>query len=97
MSIKTSLESYHNRTRANLIAGKVEEHHFYLLVDIVGVKNQKMVHALREILVCGTARKVACEMHGVPQSYLSIKRRQLQGTSLLVSSASIYYLCADRS
>lgn len=82
--------------RGQLIVGNVDRNHFNLLVDIVGVKNESMVSALRDVLVFGKTRKQACEDNNVPQSYFSIKIRQLQRMSELISTAYIYYLCTDK-
>ncbi|MEG1440152.1 MAG: PapB/FocB family fimbrial expression transcriptional regulator [Hafnia sp.] len=97
MSTTDNIDVRHYASRrGQLVAGNVDKNHFNLLVDIVGVKNENMVSALREVLVCGKPRKQACEENKVPQSYLSIKIRQLQRMSGLISTAYVYYLCTDK-
>lgn len=75
-----------------LIPGEVDSNHFELLVTIAGVRNKRMLYALRDVLVKGQSRKVSCGEHCVSQGYLSIKIRKLQSISDLVSDAYIYYL-----
>lgn len=82
--------------RGQLIAGAVDDNHFYLLVDIVGVRNKQMVLALRDYLVLGKSRKISCGEHKVSQSYFSIKLYQLEEVSKLIASSYIYYLCTDK-
>ncbi|WP_306588084.1 PapB/FocB family fimbrial expression transcriptional regulator [Hafnia paralvei] len=82
--------------RGKLIPGKVDGNLFHLLISIVGVKNEKMVFALRDVLVHGKSRKQACSEYNVSQSYFSIKHHQLQGVSVLMARAYIYYLCTDK-
>lgn len=87
---------HYTRQRGKLIPGKVDGNHFHLLVSIVGVKNEYMVLALRDVLVHGKSRKQACGEYNVSQSYFSIKLHQLQGISMLMARAYIYYLCTDK-
>ncbi|MEG0869914.1 MAG: PapB/FocB family fimbrial expression transcriptional regulator [Hafnia sp.] len=97
MSTTDNIDVRHYASRrGQLVAGSVDKNHFNLLVDIVGVKNENMVSALREVLVCGKQRKLACEENKVTQSHLSIKIRQLQRMSGLISTAYVYYLCTDK-
>lgn len=75
-----------------LIAGGVDENHFQLLVELVGVRNEGMTLALKEVLVEGKARKLACGEYKVSQACLSIKIKKMQLISNLISGAYIYYV-----
>lgn len=87
---------HYSSQRGKLIPGEVDGDLLHLLVSIVGVKNEQMVLALRDVLVHGKTRKQACGDYNVSQSYFSIKLHQLQGVSVLISRAYIYYLCTDK-
>lgn len=87
---------YYAALQGKLVAGKVDNQHFELLVDLVGVKSERMESALRAVLVHGKSRKLACEEYCVSQSYLSIKIGQFQRISALISNAYVYYPRTDK-
>lgn len=65
--------------------GQVDICHFRLLTVISMIKRKNMQDALEDVLVRGITRREACERHGVSQSHLSVKFRQLQLVSQTVA------------
>lgn len=61
-----------------LVPGQVDIRHFRLLMTLGRIKKKNIQDALEDVLVRGEVRREACERHGVSQSQLSVKIRQLQ-------------------
>lgn len=72
------------------------ESHFDILIDVANIRNENMVFALKDVLVFGKSRKLACGENNVSQGYFSIKLRQLQQLSKRISGACIYYICTEK-
>jgi len=79
-----------------LTQGEVNDIHFGLLMSVFRVSNARMMLALKDFLVYGKSRKMACSENNVSQSYFSIKLKQLQILSQTMARACIYYLCVDK-
>lgn len=79
-----------NRERV-LSPGMVSNEHFRKLIDISSVRSDKIINALHEYFVNGTARKIICEKHQVNPGYLSIKIREIQFLSRRILDIYPYF------
>ena len=74
-----------------LISGHVNAEHFHMLMSIFNIHNEKMILAMADFLIFGKTRRESCEVHGVSQSYFSIKLSQLQHMNKTIVSMLPYY------
>ncbi|EAQ3218741.1 hypothetical protein C2O24_19955 [Salmonella enterica] len=74
-----------------LSPGMVSDEHFRRLIDISTVRSDKVINALQEYFVNGTARNAICERYQVNSGYLSIKIREIQSLSRRILDIYPYF------
>ncbi|UBM39790.1 adhesin biosynthesis transcription regulatory family protein [Hafnia paralvei] len=75
----------------HLYSGKVSEQHFMSLIEVSGIRSDKVIKALSEYFVGGLSRTVVCDKHSVSQCYLSVKIKHMQHVSKMVYDLQPYY------
>ncbi|ENU3247737.1 MULTISPECIES: adhesin biosynthesis transcription regulatory family protein [Escherichia] len=75
-----------------LSPGQMQEHHFWLLVEISPIHSEKVINALRDFLVLGYTRREACERHEVSQGYFSGALRRFQMINQAVIKLIPFYI-----
>ncbi|EPQ7464111.1 PapB/FocB family fimbrial expression transcriptional regulator [Escherichia coli] len=70
----------------------ISEEQFWLLVEISPLHSDKIISALRDHLVYGDSRKIACERNNVSAGYFSVCLRKLQQVSRVVSLLVSWYV-----
>lgn len=80
-----------NQKERVLSPGMVSNEHFRRLIDISAVRSDKVINALQEYFVNGTARNIICEKHNVSPGYLSIKIREMQFLSRRILDIYPYF------
>lgn len=74
-----------------LRCGSMHPEHFRLLMALSGVHSTRIIMALEDYLVHGTARRDACRLHGVSASYMTTVLQKLQSLNQMVASLSPWY------
>ena len=74
-----------------LVPGFVSETQFWLLVGASSMHSEKVIKALFDYLVNGTARKSACVEHGVNSGHFSIGLNRLQHLSHTAAKLAVFY------
>jgi hypothetical protein len=74
-----------------LLAGKVSDDHFELLLNGTSIRGTKVIPALREHLVNGVAKGKACEMHGANFSQFSSRLATLLDENERISKLVPFY------
>lgn len=77
--------------RNSLLAGRVCEQQFDLLLEGTSIRGEGVLAALKEHLVHGVAAKSVCEKYGVNKSQFSRRLKVLQIESERVAKLSIFY------
>lgn len=80
------------RHGGTLLAGKVSENQFWLLMEISPIHSKKVINALRDLLVFGYSKREACERYDVSQGYLSSALRRIQKLNYTVSKLAPFYI-----
>lgn len=79
-----------------LIPGFVSEAAFDLLIELSSVHSIKIINALRDYLVSGDDRRIACERYGANNSYFSIALGRIFRINQIVSQLASYYSEQER-
>ncbi|RBQ41294.1 adhesin biosynthesis transcription regulatory family protein [Escherichia coli] len=79
-----------------LLAGKMTENQFWLLVEISPIHSEKVINALRDFLVFGYSRREAGERNDVSQGYLSSALGRFQKVNHTVSRLAPFYITKPR-
>lgn len=80
------------RHGGTLLAGKVSENQFWLLMEISPIHSKKVINALRDLLVFGYSKREVCERYDVSQGYLSSTLRRIQKLNYTVSKLAPFYI-----
>lgn len=80
------------RHGGTLLAGKVSENQFWLLMEISPIHSKKVINALRDLLVFGYSKREVCERYDVSQGYLSSALRRIQKLNYTVSKLTPFYI-----
>ncbi len=67
--------------------------HFCLLIELSGVRSDKVIMSLRDHLVDGMSKKHACQKNDVSLSYFSLSLKKLLHTHNILTLISKYYSC----
>ncbi|EMK6461546.1 PabB family transcriptional regulator [Escherichia coli] len=70
----------------------ISEEQFWLLVEISPLHSEKVILALRDHLVYGDQRKIACEKNNVSAGYFSVCLRKLRQVSRVASLLAPWYV-----
>lgn len=65
--------------------------HFCLLIELSGVRSDKVIMSLRDHLVDGMSKKHACQKNDVSLSYFSLSLKKLLYTHNILTLISKYY------
>lgn len=65
--------------------------HFWLLIELDGVRSNKVIMSLRDHLVDGMSKKHACKKNDVSMSYFSLSLKKLLHTHNISALISKYY------
>ncbi len=67
--------------------------HFCLLIELSGVRSDKVIMSLRDHLVGGMSKNHACKKNDVSLSYFSLSLKKLLHTHNILKLISKYYSC----
>ncbi|WP_409071766.1 PapB/FocB family fimbrial expression transcriptional regulator [Escherichia coli] len=98
MGIERMVEHIHQRrirTRygrnVKLTDYNVSNEHFWLLIELSGIRSDKIIMSLRDHLVDGFSKRESCERHDVSLSYFSLSLKKLSYIHHISSLISEYY------
>ncbi|MEL8365119.1 PbsX family transcriptional regulator [Escherichia coli] len=74
-----------------LTAANICNEHFWLLIELSGVRSEKIIMSLKDYLVDGFSKKEACEKNGVSLSYFSVTLKKLSYINNISALLSEYY------
>ncbi len=74
-----------------LTAANICNDHFLLLIEISGIRSEKIILSLKDYLVDGFSKREACEKNDVSLSYFSIALKKLSYINNLSALLSVYY------
>ena len=63
----------HYRFNVKPAINNISNEHFWLLIELSGIRSDKIIMSLREHLVDGFTKREVCERNDVSLSYFSIK------------------------
>ncbi|ENB6579608.1 PbsX family transcriptional regulator [Escherichia coli] len=67
------------------------DEHFWLLIELSGIRSEKVVLSLKDYLVDGFSRREACERHQVSASYFAISLKRMTYINNISEKMSKYY------
>ena len=82
--------AYHEH-RLILPLNNIPEKQFWLLVELSGIRSDKIILSLREYFVCGLSKQEACERNNVALSYFSVSVKKIRRTHNIIVEISDYY------
>ncbi|MXE20425.1 PbsX family transcriptional regulator [Escherichia coli] len=97
MGMKRMVEHIHQRIRTHygrkvkLTDNDISNEHFWLLIELSGIRSNKVIMSLRDHLVDGYSKREACERHDVSLSYFSLSLKKLSYIHHVSSLISEYY------
>ncbi|HGX3883539.1 TPA: adhesin biosynthesis transcription regulatory family protein [Escherichia coli] len=71
--------------------GKLDEEHFWLLIEISSIHSEKVIKAMKAHLVHGMPRKRVCDEYNVNNGYLSTSLSRLNYIHRVASYLSTFY------
>ncbi|KAB3085567.1 PbsX family transcriptional regulator [Escherichia coli] len=81
----------HYEYRLKLPLNNISDKQFWLLVELSGIRSDKIIISLREHLVDGFSKLEACERNNVALSYFSVSVKKLRRIHNIVALISEYY------
>lgn len=81
----------HQKRNVNLTAYSISNEHFWLLIELSGIRSEKIIISLKEYLVDGFSKREVCERHDVSLSYFSLSLKKLSHIHNIASLISEYY------
>ncbi|EEY5917433.1 adhesin biosynthesis transcription regulatory family protein [Escherichia coli] len=85
---------YFTKLKKDVICpGKLDEEHFWLLVEISSIHSEKVIKAMKAHLVHGMPRKSVCDEYNVNNGYLSTSLARLNYIHRVASCLSAFYPC----
>ncbi len=79
-----------SRTK-NTQTNKICNAHFWLLIELSGVRSDKVIMSLYDHLVDGMSKKHACKKNDVSLSYFSLSLKKITRTYNISALVSKYY------
>lgn len=79
------------RCSVKLTAANICNEHFWLLIELSGVRSEKIIMSLKDYLVDGFSKKEACEKNSVSLSYFSVTLKKLSYINNISALLSKYY------
>lgn len=76
---------------AKLGPAELCDEHFWLLVELSGIRSEKVVLSLRGYLVDGFSRREACDRYQVSPSYFAISLKRVTYVNNISQKMSKYY------
>ncbi|EKF5367816.1 PbsX family transcriptional regulator, partial [Escherichia coli] len=81
----------HYRYNVKLAINNISNEHFWLLIELSGIRSDKIIMSLREHLVDGFSKREVCERNGVSLSYFSISLKKISHIHNVCALISKYY------
>lgn len=75
----------------NLPPASFCDEHFWLLMELSGIRSDKIMLSLREYLVEGFSRKEICDRNGISSSYFAICLNKISYINNISAGLSKYY------
>ncbi|MBB7656665.1 PbsX family transcriptional regulator [Escherichia coli] len=69
----------------------ISNEHFWLLIELSGIRSDKIIMSLRDHLVDGFSKREACERNDVSQSYFSVSLKKISHINNMCALLSKYY------
>lgn len=74
-----------------LTLNNISNEHFWLLIELSGIRSDKVIISLRDHLVDGFTKREACERNDVALSYFSISLKKISYIHNISALLSEYY------
>ncbi|HAW3616987.1 PbsX family transcriptional regulator [Escherichia coli] len=87
------LECYIKSLTKNIEENNICDTHFCLLIELSGIRSDKVIMSLRDHLVGGMSKNHACKKNDVSLSYFSLSLKKLLHTHNILKLISKYYSC----
>ncbi|MFL9186611.1 PapB/FocB family fimbrial expression transcriptional regulator [Escherichia coli] len=75
-----------------LVPAQFGDEHFWLLIELSGLRSENIILSLKEYLVEGFPRKAVCERNGVSSSYFSICLKRISYINSISEKLSEHYI-----
>ncbi|MCO0492611.1 adhesin biosynthesis transcription regulatory family protein [Escherichia coli] len=81
----------HYRFNVKPAINNISNEHFWLLIELSGIRSDKSIMSLREHLVDGFTKREVCERNDVSLSYFSISLKKISHIHNVCALLSEYY------
>ncbi|HFO6700583.1 TPA: PapB/FocB family fimbrial expression transcriptional regulator, partial [Escherichia coli] len=81
----------HYRFNVKPAINNISNEHFWLLIELSGIRSDKIIMSLREHLVDGFTKREVCERNDVSLSYFSISLKKISHIHNVCALLSEYY------